>query len=362
MKLLCPVQLCNEGNRVKAGDIHWRKNVRVRWFIGVVLVLGLIVLAVEKMLEKPPGAKSGPIAITARQLVLDSSAPERIQLGALHFLGAWQLTAPDRSFGGLSSLHVKPDGRLEALNDDGAAFIFPQPGMPGPGMVKVLPVFPGRKSWTPFPHDSESQATDTASGKIWVGYELLQRICRFSPAFAQVERCRVWPEMMRWPITGSIESMVRLPDGRFLFLSENAVTNEGAGKAEGRETLLFAGDPAAMETPHPIRMTYIPPAGYDPTDALWIGGSRLLVLNRRATVYDGFTAIITLVDVAGMGKGAVLRGREVARLAPPVLADNFEGLALERKDGQRILWIVSDDNFLFFQRTLLLKFALPENL
>ncbi len=74
----------------------------------------------------------------------------------------------------------------------------------------------------------------------------------------------------------------------------------------------------------------------------------------------GFTAIVTLVDIKGMKQGAVLQASEVARLAPPVLTDNFEGMALEYKDGQRILWLVSDDNFLFFQRTLLLKFALPE--
>jgi hypothetical protein len=45
-----------------------------------------------------------------------------------------------------------------------------------------------------------------------------------------------------------------------------------------------------------------------------------------------------------------------------LLADNFEGLAIERRDGQRILWVISDDNHLFFQRTLLIKFALSEKL
>jgi hypothetical protein len=35
-------------------------------------------------------------------------------------------------------------------------------------------------------------------------------------------------------------------------------------------------------------------------------------------------------------------------------------MAIERAGSQRILWIVSDDNHLFFERTLLLKFALPE--
>ena len=63
-----------------------------------------------------------------------------------------------------------------------------------------------------------------------------------------------------------------------------------------------------------------------------------------------------------MKPGAVLDGHEIARLASPMLADNFEGMALEQHGTQRILWLVSDDNHLFFQRTLLLKFALPNSL
>lgn len=53
----------------------------------------------------------------------------------------------------------------------------------------------------------------------------------------------------------------------------------------------------------------------------------------------------------------------VARLAAPVQHDNFEALAMswEKRRGKQIpvLWIASDDNGLFFQRTLLLKFAMP---
>lgn len=340
---------------MKRGDVRWLKNVRLIWLILIVLIGGAAIYAVREVVRKPPTARSGPIVIEARQLVLDSSAPERTRLGALHFLGAWQLESPNRSFGGLSALAVRPDGAMLAFNDDGVAFAIPQPGVPGMGMVTRLPLAPLAKHRETRQYDSEALAIDPATGKIWIGYELLQRICRFSSDFGKAERCRDWPEMKDWPVTKSIEAMARLPDGRFLVISEGAVTN-----GNGRETLLFAGDPAAADTPHPVRMTYVPPIGYDPTDAVWIGKDRLLVLNRRATLYDGFTAIITLVDIKGMKQGAVLQASEVARLAPPVLADNFEGMALEYKDGQRILWLVSDDNFLFFQRTLLLKFALPE--
>lgn len=309
--------------------------------------------------KKPPRLENGPIMIDAQPLVLDSSDPSRTSLGQLHFLGAWHLTGPARSFGGLSSLHIHPDGMVWALSDAAAMIAFPPPGTPGEAMVKRLPLPERRGSGTTSDRpseDSESMVFDPVTERIWVGFELNQRICRYATGLERVEKCRDWPEMKDWPITASLESMARLPDGRFLVIAEG----QTGGRA-GRDTLLFAGDPVVDTTPHPIRMSYIPPVGYDPTDAVAIGDGKLLVLNRRATIYDGFTAILVLVDIGAMKPGVVLTSREVARLAPPVLADNFEGLALEQgTNGQRILWVVSDDNHLFFERTLLLKFALPE--
>jgi hypothetical protein len=61
----------------------------------------------------------------------------------------------------------------------------------------------------------------------------------------------------------------------------------------------------------------------------------------------------------GIGPGAQLMPEEVARFAPPVQVDNFEGVAVRRDaDGRTLVYIVSDDNFNALQRTLLLMFAL----
>lgn len=328
----------------------------MRWLIAVIIIGFLALMFSLPLVEKPERPVSGPVRITARPLVLDSADPSRTQLGDLHYLGGWQLEGRRGLFGGLSSMLIRPNGEIWALNDSGVMFKFGEPMALGMGQAIVLPTAKPPKKWMPRPSDSESMAADPHFRHIWVGYELLQRVCRYTTDLRHIGKCKDWPEMQNWPETESLESMVRFPDGRFLFISEG-----GAGEKGGRDTLLFSGDPVEDGTPHPTRMTYIPPTGYNPTDAVWIGGNKILVLNRRATLYDGFTAIITLVDIAKMKAGAVLRSREVARLAPPVLAENFEGMTLVRQDGQRILWIVSDDNHLFFQRTLLLKFALPDH-
>jgi hypothetical protein len=60
-----------------------------------------------------------------------------------------------------------------------------------------------------------------------------------------------------------------------------------------------------------------------------------------------------------VGAGARVQGRELARLAWPALQENFEGIAVRPgADGRVLLYLISDDNFLPIQRTLLLQFSL----
>ena len=59
--------------------------------------------------------------------------------------------------------------------------------------------------------------------------------------------------------------------------------------------------------------------------------------------------------------GAVLEGRELARLHLPLNIDNMEGLALRQGGaGETLVYLISDDNFNPLQRTLLMLFALRE--
>ncbi|MEA3032544.1 MAG: hypothetical protein QOH86_560, partial [Sphingomonadales bacterium] len=145
------------------------------------------------------------------------------------------------------------------------------------------------------------------------------------------------------------EAMLRLPDGRFLVFEE--------GNGRGGDLLLFAGDPAVAGT-RAAKLRYRPPPHYRATDAALLPGGRALVLNRRWTVLQGFTAKLTIVPLDRLIPGAELVGREIADFRPPLVVDNLEGLSVVREAGRTFVWITSDDNYLPLQRTLLLKFAL----
>jgi hypothetical protein len=82
------------------------------------------------------------------------------------------------------------------------------------------------------------------------------------------------------------------------------------------------------------------------------------VLNRRFGIADQFTAVLVVIDPAALDRGQPVQGTPIAQLAPPTLHDNFEGLALTIEGGLPIIWMISDDNFMSWQGTYLLKFAL----
>ena len=98
--------------------------------------------------------------------------------------------------------------------------------------------------------------------------------------------------------------------------------------------------------------------GYRVSDATLLPDGRLLIVNRRFEWLEGVSAALTVVDAGALRAGAIIQGREIARLQPPLTVDNMEGVSVTVENGRTIVWLVSDDNFFPLQQTLLLKFAL----
>lgn len=316
--------------------------------IALILLLFVLLTPAPHLKLEPPLPPT-PFAMKAEPLPQPSDLRD---YGPLRLTGVWRLRGGSDMFGGISALLAEPDGRFLALADSGQASRF---RLDGQGRIAALPRLDGERMEPVWKQDSESMARDSLTGRIWVGFERVQRICRYAPGFVRIEACARPPDVMRWPQEGSLESLVRFGDGRFLAIAERANTAHG-----GFDALLWAGDPVDPATPPPMHLTYHGPAGYRPTDALWLGGDRLLVLNRRLTLAEGFTARLALVRLPRLEAGALLRGETIAAFRRPRPADNLEALALGRdSQGRPLLYVASDDNHLFLQRSLLFRFALP---
>jgi hypothetical protein len=292
--------------------------------------------------------------VAAERVALDSQAPGRTRLGGLTFLGGVALTSPDRAFGGFSALALAGD-RFTLLSDGGNVVEFRMGADWRPRDVRfgALPGGPGT-GWRKSDRDSESLARDPRTGRLWVGFERANAIGRFAPGFARAEAFARPRAMRRWPENGGAETLARLADGRFVAISESRRPKVDRSAREG---VIFAGDPVAG--PAGVeRFAYRPAPGYDPVDAAELPDGRLIVLERRFRFPFRWYNRLALVPRGAVRAGATVRGRELARLAAPVLHDNFEGVVAVRQGTATVIWLVSDDNQSSLQRTLLLKFRL----
>ena len=297
--------------------------------------------------------------LSVARVPLDTDDPSLTTVGELTFMGGVHLTSRDPAFGGYSSLAVTGD-RFILLSDGGNAVSFRMGADWRPADIgfRNLPGGPG-EGWQKADRDSESMAIDPRTGTIWAGFEGANAIWRYAAGFARAEGHVAPGAMKRWDVNGGAESLVRMRDGRFLVISE---TTRGprvpVPLRRGRQALIFASDPVADSRPA-VRFTYMPPNGYDPADATELPDGRLLVLNRAFGLPFVFTNILVLIDPREIREGATVTGRAIATLEPPLIHDNFEGVAATRESGATMLWLVSDDNeAALLERTLLLKFRL----
>ena len=318
-------------------------------FRRLLLVFALAVLAVGGVRTTYKNTSQN-IALTP--LLLDQSNPKRTTVGALSFLGAWELRSDNGDFGGISALVALKDGRFLGVSDAGALIGFGMSGDPRADrpFIAALPGVFG-KGVTFKDRDSEGIAYDAVSGRVWVSYEFKHAIRRFSASMSRVDGTSRPTTMRLWPRNSGAEALVRLADGRFLVFAEGG-PDDGIYPA-----IKFSGDPVeAGTTQLPFR--YRPTQGYRITDASQLPDGQLILLERRIGFPKGFTAKLLILDPREIARDAIVSGRVIATLAPPLLVDNMEGLAITQEKGRAVLWLVSDNNFNAIQRTLLLKFAL----
>lgn len=322
--------------------------VRALFLAGALLLLATVT---------PPGPRPSPPSpgdgvIAAARVPLDAGDPRRRRVGSLRFLEGWSLTSADDRFGGISGLHVEA-GAVTAISDVGVVMRFPLPGARRRLPVRFDPLVEG-----PGPRiaksNRDSEALAIAGDRLWVLFERYNMVWRYDRHSLRA-RSAARPAALRpWGGNRGAEALVALADRRFLILLE--------GRDDDRpfsDAALVAGDPSLPGAPA-IRLRYRRPPGHRATDAARLPDGRILVVNRRFRLLEGMSAVLVVVDPAGMEDGATLEGREIARLAPPLIVDNMEALSVTREGGRNIVWMASDDNFSPLQRTLLLKFELVE--
>ena len=290
--------------------------------------------------------------ITLRRLTLNPDDPAQRYVGALTFIAAWELQSRNEDFGGISALTALENGRFVGIGDAGTLigfglsngsratrpFIVPLPNAQGPDISYK-------------DRDSEGIAYDPDSDQYWVSFEQKHAIRRYSASFGRQTGIMRPREMQNWPNNKGAESIIRLKDGRFLVIAESVDDRM-------HPALLFSGDPVERGTSI-TSFKFRPPTGYRVTDGVQLPDGQIAILNRLIGLPRGFSAKISLLNLTNISRDRIVSAKVIASLAAPLLVDNMEGIAVTREGQDTILWLISDNNFSIFQRTILMKFRLP---
>ena len=298
------------------------------------------------------------ISLSTRPVALDPTDRTVQHVGRLHFLGGLDLRSDEAAFGGLSGLSVTADGRLTAVTDRGhwftARIVRNRDGRLVDLVDGALGPLLDTKGWPVSGEWRDAEALERLPGGDWlVSFEGRHRVWRYAAEIVGLQgRPAPFPTpkgIAAAPLNGGLEVLTPLPDGRILMLAESLKRTGGsrAGWLVGDGKIEALGYRTARD--------------FKPTDAAVLPNGDVLVLSRYFKLLGGFKARLERIPAAAIEAGAVLKGELLARFAPPLTVDNFEGVAVARDaDGATLVYILSDDNFHFLQRTLLLLFRLSE--
>ncbi len=310
----------------------------------------------------PPAAHA--IAIESRPIAaFRPGESNRTRFGSLEFLGGLTLTSRDPAFGGWSGLRSFDQGRrLLAIGDEGSWLVarLDTDALGRPLAVRdatIAPLLdehrrPVRGKWN---RDAESLTLWSAEG-LWqarVGFEHNHRILAYRAAAPEdllraPGRPIAIPQDIRdLPLNEGLEALANRPDGGLVAIAETAPPGANA-------------NPGWFLDDHRVRRFRLAAQDrFAVTDAVFAPSGDLLVLQRRLAWWGRPEMRLVRVAARDLVPDRTIEPEVLLTGGAFDEVDNMEGLTVDvAPDGATIVTLISDDNFFWLQRTVLLRFRL----
>lgn len=341
-------------------------------------LLASLVLATASLLASAHAQKAEIVDLAPHEAVEIDARPfhfapaerGRRTFGRLEWRGGLRLSSPSSVFGGYSAISLSPDGeRLIAIADSGSwlsASIERKNGkLAGLSDAQIGPIpqkdgRPLQKRWH---RDSESIARLDGGrgldGRYFIGFEGYHRLDEYEfrdGAFhGPVRRGGLPDNLRKMSSNQGLEGITRLRGGRnadgLVLFAERKLNSQG----DHTGSLITGGKAYPLTLARTVH--------YDVTDLASLKDGSLLVLERsfvkRALKLD---IRLRLIPADEIKPDARLEGEVLFEADQRYTIDNFEGMDVtETADGETLITLISDDNFNFFQSTLLAQFALKKD-
>ena len=327
----------------------------------IALAFCLLIAACAGVTPPPASAQEQPIEIRSSTLPLKIDEPGAVRLDRLIWRGGIAMTAGSASFGGWSDLHVAADGRtLTSISDEGAWLTATIDYDARGDLVGLRDARIGQlRGPDGKPIESKPDADAEAMARLpdgsWlVAFERRHRLWRY-PTLQGIPTAVEGPaDIDRQPANGGIEAMIALGDGRVVMISEEyrlrpdtVVGWVGSPEPDGRYRWRAFDYPTIPD--------------FRPTAIARLPDGSFATVERAFDFARGVRCRIVRFAAADLEPGNVVRPQELGRLASPYAVDNLEGLAAGRgRNGETLLWLISDDNFNRVQRNILMMFEIAE--
>lgn len=255
-------------------------------------------------------------------------------------------------FGGFSGLVITDDGQsLIAASDAGDLFRARISRDADGRISEIKSTWMGRfldNFGAPvegFTADAEALALG-ADGTVHVAFESYTRIAGFRPPDMMPEAESDWDRFKRFWGNEGFEALAITPDGQLLVVIEGATENP-----PGFRTFLGKGGEWVPGPVLPVTDDFAAVgADFGPDGKFYL-------LERRIDMLARFSTRIRRFDYAQDG----FRAEETLMTSDPGALDNMEGISLwTDAGGQVVVSLISDDNFLPIQDTLVVEFTLKE--
>lgn len=323
----------------------------------IVTRAGLLAILASLWFVDPVDAEV--VTIEAFPVALQPSDPSRRDVGALEYLAGFELRAASKEWGRLSGAALDRRGeflltvsdrgmwvRLRLRHDEHGRLA----GVDGEAELSPLLDRAGHPIADPAERDAEA-LTMVPDGGYLVAFQGEDRLWRYggknAPMGASAKPISGPRGLRRAEVDKGISALSFLNDGQLMALSEGDFNRTGDVRGwvqrDGRWS----------------EVGWLSIGDYRPSDMTSLPNGNLLLLTRRYSTYDGYSARLSIIDASEIIPLARLKDREIARLAAPLTVDNFEAIAARQgPDGSTTVYLLSDDRGSALQRTLLLQFRI----
>ncbi len=305
-----------------------------------------------------------PVSIEAQPISAFKIRSDETRFGPFEYLGGLELSSPDRLFGGLSAMRLKPDrngfiavldtghwftGRFERDTDG-------RPAGVADAAITAMRGPDGKVAQARYYVDAEGLAID--GDRVLVSFEREHRIEIYPldgiPTAAPTGQLPHGIPLYEFRRNKGLETVAVAPRGTAL---------DGAVIAVSEKSINKKGDIFAAIVTGPGKGVFFVRRHrpYDVTDGDFMPNGDLLLLERRFSIAEGVGMRIRRIAGSDIRAGRTVDGEVLLETDFSYQIDNMESIDVYAgPDGETRIMLASDDNQSLLQRTLILEFRMHE--